>query len=894
MSSIAPISRDTRKDGPRAAKGPVRRALRALRVRAPYLVALVLGFAVARATFGVGIPNTPEGLAGALAAEASAYVRAEDLRWEPSAGVASDFLFGRQVLFLGRAEPGAPRDVYRARVRLSPEGHPLGIVDVHDLTNTSLGDDHALVVQGSRAAFVTAAFGQEQSVTAFDLSGEGDLDTTSKFSDRVMAAITNLQETGSRAGIGRVEITLEEPASEVGLALDGTSLHVECDATTPPRVGVYDFDKRDFSTPLRSAKPEAHRHLPKPLAHWAVDTVRAVSFIGPAPIAWLEEKVFAARDDVRRMAFKVHGSDESALADPKTADPESAVLTASNGTADDGDFPPPAIRSIFKNPAPGEGTWVVPKQTWLKRFPGAPEGTPPPFVRTMLRPDAERPYAEVLLVAMDMRQLDVDMEAGLEDPKPLTGPHGSGRIPRDPALSPRIVAAWNGGFKTEHGTYGMMLKKRVLLPPQPDAATLVVTDDGRVGIGSWAHTTDVKGIQGIAPESIVSFRQNLDPLVDHEKVNPLGRSLWGFTMPGTGVQTERSGICVTTAGHMIYAWGDDVSATTLGKAMLMAGCSYAMHLDMNPHHTGFLFAAIDDLKTRKFRSELLSTDMEIPNDRYIDFAQKDFFYAFFRDPTPKAATGVTFEKAAVTQPSPAFVPALFDARVTEGDVTVTLAYAEAGRVGVRVRPGSREPDANTGGSSTVDLAAADAGRVLFALGAGVGTSKRPRGLVTGGRVHHPWSSSMTEEKSSVALVAKADGTIAFESDPSAIDRTADAVELPLLFDTGRSFAKKTLRGDVESRTALGFTPRGALVVAKADAASYEALAQALAKVGVVRAVALDRGAHASGMFHRAGSAEAPRSRYPETVVYGVAERMKPRAFRFEPDPAFAEKKKSPK
>ena len=67
---------------------------------------------------------------------------------------------------------------------------------------------------------------------------------------------------------------------------------------------------------------------------------------------------------------------------------------------------------------------------------------------------------------------------------------------------------------------------------------------------------------GVPDDAIVSFRQNLDPLVDRGQVNPTGRNLWGFTLPGKGAQTERTGLCVTTSGHLLYAWGDDVSATS--------------------------------------------------------------------------------------------------------------------------------------------------------------------------------------------------------------------------------------------------------------------------------------------------------------------------------------------
>ncbi len=125
-----------------------------------------------------------------------------------------------------------------------------------------------------------------------------------------------------------------------------------------------------------------------------------------------------------------------------------------------------------------------------------------------------------------------------------------GRIPRDPLIYRRVAAAFNGAFKTEHGHYGMMVHKRVLLPPVPGSATVLVLGDGRVGFGTWGIDRAVGGIAGIGDDEIDSFRQNLDPLIDRGQVNPTGRNLWGFTLPGKGAQTERTGLCVTTSGHL--------------------------------------------------------------------------------------------------------------------------------------------------------------------------------------------------------------------------------------------------------------------------------------------------------------------------------------------------------
>ena len=73
----------------------------------------------------------------------------------------------------------------------------------------------------------------------------------------------------------------------------------------------------------------------------------------------------------------------------------------------------------------------------------------------------------------------------------------------------------------------------------------------------------------------------------------------GFTLPGTGAQTERSGMCVRADGTLIHAWGDDLNAIALGKAMKMA-VHLRMHLDMNPTTPGSP-TRITEIKGRKYR-----------------------------------------------------------------------------------------------------------------------------------------------------------------------------------------------------------------------------------------------------------------------------------------------------
>jgi hypothetical protein len=793
----------------------------------------------------------------------------------------SDAAYGRWVLFVARGAGDDARDVWRARVRVSPEGAAVEVLDPHDLTNTPLGDEHALVVRGTHAAFATRAYGQEQSLTALDLAGEGILNKTEGFADRTMAALTSVQETGSAAGIGRVEVTLESASGAVALALGDATLDIalyDGDLRHPSmtRNARLDLARGELASAVPGMRANAVMHLPKRFSHWTVDTLRAVPWIGPAPIAWVEDQALAARDAYRRFAFRTRGAGGAAEDVIVTADPPAPPLDTSQASVEEAHWPPAHVETMWKSAEKGEGDWTAPDVPWLRSVPGVAPDAPRPVYLTFVRPDEERPYSRVLLVAMDTRQLDFDMEAGVEDPEPLTGPHGSGRIPRDPAIYRRVLAAFNGAFKTEHGHYGMMVHKHVLLPPVPGAATVVVLDDGRVGFGTWGpdrkQGQPVGGVGGVDDAAIASFRQNLDPLLDHGQVNPTGRNLWGFTLPGKGAQTERSGLCVTMSGHLLYAWGDDVSATALAKAMKMAGCDYAMHLDMNPYHTGFLFAAIDDLGGKKYRSQLLTPLMSIPADRYIQYAPKDFFYVMVHDPRPPALDGAApWDPDGGVQPPPHWIPGLWTTHV---DGPIELVDVEPGRATWRIRAGAQESPAS---SPLRELAGDEAKRVLLAVGAGIAPEKAPRGLATDGRLAVPFHGG----DDSGALVISPDGTFKAirASDAGNIDVRGDMLELPVILWDGKS--ESVVRGASQMRAAIGFGPPGRVIVARGSVSSAAALADALARAGCTRALSLDRGVHASAFLDRAGTNSPPRGRYDESVLYAIAAPLQPRGFRFE-------------
>ncbi|NUP06645.1 MAG: hypothetical protein HOW73_11375 [Polyangiaceae bacterium] len=96
-------------------------------------------------------------------------VGADDYVWEPSRGILRDVYPGRGVIFLGRHEEGAPREVYRARVSVLPSGRPLRARLVTALTATTQGDETDLAIVGGRAVFATRFGNAVQSVTVLPI-----------------------------------------------------------------------------------------------------------------------------------------------------------------------------------------------------------------------------------------------------------------------------------------------------------------------------------------------------------------------------------------------------------------------------------------------------------------------------------------------------------------------------------------------------------------------------------------------------------------------------------------------------------------------------------------------------------------------------------------------------
>lgn len=573
----------------------------------------------------------------------------------------------RPALFLAHHE-GESNDVWYGEIRPGRGGSILDATTVVNLTETPGANEESLARVGEYAIFFSRAGEAIEAVTLFDLRGERDSGELTHV-ERVQHAITNLQETGRVAGFGRVRFQLRRPTTQLRSRLDGGRLTFAAAEGAGWSVDLTSLDITEGSDEVES---QAHvAGVPGGIT-WIVDTVRNLSFVGPAPIEWLENRVFALQDAFHRARHAVLGSEnaeEAALADlgvPRASEPlreeRRALLTARE--AELGWPPPPMTPVIADDPVSGEGEWIaVIEDPFVNHYPGAPAA----FVQSFVRPDPLRPYVRVYVTMWDPRQVQLRMMPGTREPQSATGDLGAGRIPRDERTLRTLVGAFNGGFQAMHGEFGMMAEGRVYLPPKPWAATVAVFDDGRVGMGSWPAPNwrgryfDENLANRQIPEGLVELRQNLTSVVEDGVWNPWERWWWGAAPQESDEQTYtyRSGLCLTNEGFFAFFWGDSLGPEALGQAMISARCQRAMHLDMNSGHCGFEFfrtyraeesatipsvarvhtqyeydGQLSDAPGWRVRGRKAVRSMAMRFPRYLTRDPRDFFYLTLRPTLP--------------------------------------------------------------------------------------------------------------------------------------------------------------------------------------------------------------------------------------------------------------------
>ncbi len=414
------------------------------------LVAVFAGLAIVRACASGPLPKaTVEGLTGALAKATQVSVDESGLSWEPSGGPIADLVLGRRVLFVGEA-PGQPRDVFRASVRVTPEGQVLRPSRWTNLTQTTLADETGLLAVGERATYTTMAQDEVSAVTLLEL-GRGALAAggwTDLFDEP--HSLSQLRRVHFAVGGERVEVSLDETGLALGV---GTN--------SPIR---YSFETGEFD----GAAAEAPEHWVQPStsSNDSGFADRVLTVVGVKP----SQRPEVGPSQQRRAPRRV----EAGL----SARAKGVSLT----------WPPAQLPAAAQGPTP---------DAW-RALGTAPPDEPPLFYESSLQLADSRTAAVVVL---DLRRLQLLFDGGFERPAPPFGPPGKGRV--NPTLIPRLVATFNGVGTTD----GAMADGRLLQSPQSAQASLVMTAAGGLGFGRWPRDESL-------PSGIVSFRQSGDPLVE--------------------------------------------------------------------------------------------------------------------------------------------------------------------------------------------------------------------------------------------------------------------------------------------------------------------------------------------------------------------------------------------
>jgi hypothetical protein len=339
-----------------------------------------------------------------------------------------------------------------------------------------------------------------------------------------------------------------------------------------------------------------------------IDLVRTV--VGQQTAAQFENTVLSGIDSVHQIKARVLGTTAPVVG-------WGPSLASSDSQAGKGTFSivnkllswqPASIAPI--SGVQGEGQW----QPYIQNGKGEVVA-----YRTFLVPDPTRPYAFVAVVAFDLNKTALHFQIGTDEPKSQFNVIRTGSIPAADLQPGILLAAFNGGFKTEHGHFGVMFNHKDIIAPRAGMATVGFYDDGSIKIGLW-------GKDIVPSKHLVSWRQNGPPVIENGVVSPLtgDPKYWGYTINDT-TATYRSGLATSRDNKTLYyVVGSDITLATLAKALSALEVYQAMQLDINNYWVHF--EAFGN-KNGQLAAIPLLDFMKGPGDhRFLQRYSRDFFY----------------------------------------------------------------------------------------------------------------------------------------------------------------------------------------------------------------------------------------------------------------------------
>ncbi len=330
------------------------------------------------------------------------------------------------------------------------------------------------------------------------------------------------------------------------------------------------------------------------------------SIVGPGPVAWVEDVVYGAEDKVN-LTFK-------SAEKPKTF--WSAPSASAAPPLAKGEEPPAAFEPPFDNvKAEGDGTWI-PMQA-----PGDTEKVA--LYKTLVHPDPKRPFAAVAVVAASLKDLELELVAGTDEPKStrVGRSERTGLVPESDRAT--ALAVFNGGFRAMHGNYGMKIGDQSFIPPRDIACTVSFYEGDRLEIRTWSQVKENE-------PSMLAYRQTPPCLVEQGQSNPallqeFNRN-WGATVGGDTI-IRRSALGLSKDKRFLfYALGDAVTAQSIGRAMTTVGAYDAAQLDVNYSYPRFMLIEHGKDGSTGLTEPLVPEIKYSPADYLGRPAERDFFY----------------------------------------------------------------------------------------------------------------------------------------------------------------------------------------------------------------------------------------------------------------------------
>lgn len=361
------------------------------------------------------------------------------------------------------------------------------------------------------------------------------------------------------------------------------------------------------------------------------DGLRAV--IGKEAVTKLEDIAYAVQD--RFYQYTRKGEKPKAYwAVPEPV--ESEIEQVAEPPVDAGDGGPTAVaevRPVFRPSdvgpvheswsAPGDGQWVP------VEVPDLP-GLKPHMYKTLLHPDKNRSWAEVFVVALDIPRIDLHLVAGSREPRATVaealGVERPGVIPE--YHHDQVLAAFNGGFKTEHGQYGMRIGEITFVAPRSGVCSVAAFHDGSVRVATWERVAEQQ------PE-MKFWRQTPNCMYEdgelHPKLQAGSEKKWGATLDGETV-IRRSAIGIDASGETLFVGiSNHTTAVAIATALHHAGAEAVAQLDVNFSYPKFVLYEKGSKAERQ--AIALASGFEFSEDEFIrKTARRDFFYV-----TPKTA-----------------------------------------------------------------------------------------------------------------------------------------------------------------------------------------------------------------------------------------------------------------